>query len=360
MLGRRDNRVPLPSDPRDRIIANILKAVFKGDVNASSDPPPRSLTICTARHCHYPHNGPSNGLYNITGLSFDTLGIETIAAVHESCCNQYSMTICLEKIWNVPNSLFSSSAIKRLHINHAHFTASEIPGRCPPLPSVVTLEVQEALSFVPACYYGRENEHTAPIAQVKYWLRDQEEYGGLSRIGKAATTLEVIVHEYLDVPFATVDYIQSNVLQCLRIQREYNQSYLYHHTEHTRPPVLDDSFQPFFLGMLHLLPSVPPPVLDLKIRVFHRYHYLQETICDGIDDVYSRIYHSSLVQWLENRCSLTGTQATITFDIRFLFFVANDYDPSIFQETCEPYMRKLFAVLDKMEGVKLVIKVSGS
>lgn len=157
-----------------------------------------------------------------------------------------------------------------------------------------------------------------------------------------------------------MDYIQSNALQRLCIQREYDQWYIDCHTEHTRPPVIDESFQPFFLGMLHLLPSVPPPVIDLKIQVSHKYYNLPDAICDGIDDVYSRIYHFSLVQWLENSCSLAGTNATITLDISFDFFVGNDYDLNIFQGTCEPYMRKLLAPLDRIEGVKLIIKISST
>ena len=47
----------------------------------------------------------------------------------------------------------------------------------------------------PVCYYGLQAEHIAPIAKVKHWLRDQGEYEGLTRIGRNAVMLQVIVHE---------------------------------------------------------------------------------------------------------------------------------------------------------------------
>ena len=196
-LGRADNVVPVQSEIRDKTISNILNAVFKGSGNPSFDQTPRSLNICIASHCHYPHTGPSNGLYNVSGLSFDTLGSETIAALHDPCCKQYFATLRLEAIWNVPSSLFAASAIKSLYINHAHFTVSEIPDHYPMLPSLVNLEIQEAPSFVPACYHGEQDEHRDKtlIDKVKFWLRDDTEYGGLTRIGKITTKLEIIVHE---------------------------------------------------------------------------------------------------------------------------------------------------------------------
>ena len=164
----------------------------------------------------------------------------------------------------------------------------------------------------------------------------------------------------LDVPFATVDYIQSDMLQCLRIEREYHQIYLddsEYDTDDIRPPVIDDSFQPFFLGMRHLLPVVPPPSLDLKIRAFHDYYTLPNNICDGIDDVYSRTYHHSMLKWLKNSCSSLGTEATITFDIYLYLLSPHDIDPSSIQGTCEPYMRKLLAPLERIKGVKLIINI---
>ncbi|KJA26581.1 hypothetical protein HYPSUDRAFT_63834 [Hypholoma sublateritium FD-334 SS-4] len=352
ILGRRDSGVPTHSESRDKIIAHVVKAVFKGSGNESSNQTPRSLTICTTDYYRYPNNGP----YHIAGLSFDTLGNETIAALHDPRCSQYVTTLRLERMWNIPTSLVSAPAIKNLHINHAHFTASEISGNGPPLPSLVYLEVKEAPSFVPACYHGRGDEHMEPIARAKYWLRKPEEYGGLTRIGTAATMLEVIVDEYLDVPFATVYYIQSNALQCLRIQRKYDQ---WSHAESTKTPTLGQPFQPFFLGMLHLLPSVPPPEIDLKIQVSLKYYYLPTAIFDSLDYVYSRIYHFSLVEWLEKMCSSTGTQANITLVIEFDLFEirTNDYDPVIFQEIYEPYMHKLLAPLGRIKGVKLNIKI---
>ena len=95
----------------------------------------------------------------------------------------------------MPSSLFAPSAIKNLYINHAHFTASEMLDNFLMLPSLVNVEVQEASSFVPACYFELRDEHTAPIDKVKFYIRDQSEYRGLARIGKMATTLEVIIHE---------------------------------------------------------------------------------------------------------------------------------------------------------------------
>ena len=194
-LGRAYNIVPVQSEIRDKIISNILNMVCKECGNSSSDQTPRSLSIRVSSNCHYPHTGPSNGLYEVSGLSFDTLGSEPIAALHDSCCKQFFATLRLEAIWNVPSSLFAASAIKSLHINHAHFIASEIPDHYPMLPRLVNLEVEEAPSFVPVFYRGLQNEHTAPIDKVKFWLRDDIEYGALTRIGKITTKLEVIIHE---------------------------------------------------------------------------------------------------------------------------------------------------------------------
>ena len=165
----------------------------------------------------------------------------------------------------------------------------------------------------------------------------------------------------LDVPFAILQYIQSDVLQCLRIEREYHQIYLddSEYTDEIRPPAIDESFKPFFLGMRHLLPSVPPPSLDLKIRAVHDYYCLPKNICDGIDDIYSRIYHHSIPEWLKNSCSSAGTEATITFDIRLYFLSPHDFAPNSFQGTCEPYMRKLLASLERIKGVKLIINIDG-
>ncbi len=87
------------------------------------------------------------------------------------------------------------------------------------------------------------------------------------------------------------------------------------------------------------------------------YNYLLDSLCDGIDDVYHRIYHSSLVQCLRNICSSTETKVTLTLDIYFFFSVPHNYDGSTV--VCEPYMRKLLASLDEIHGVNLVIKFSG-
>lgn len=192
MLGRIDCSVPQRSEFRDKIIARVLKTVFKGSQNNSSDQTPRSLTMCTASYCYYPNNGP---YHDIDGLSFDTLGSETIAAIHDSRHSQYLATLRLESIWDVPSRLLSSPAIKNLHIDHAHLTLSEIVDHYPLLPSLANLEIQEAPSFVPVFYYGLEDERAAPISKVKYWLRDHRGYEDLNRIGKDATMLEVIVHE---------------------------------------------------------------------------------------------------------------------------------------------------------------------
>ena len=151
-----------------------------------------------------------------------------------------------------------------------------------------------------------------------------------------------------------MNYIESDVLHCLRIETEYDQWY----TEDEGSPAPDPPTQPIFLGMVHLLPSSPLPVLELSIEASLKYYHLPANICGGLDDVYSRIYHISLVQWLENRCSVTGTHATITLDISFEFFGDEDYDPEVFQGTCVPHMRKLLAPLDGIEGVKLNINIS--
>ena len=195
LLGRRNNRVPSQSDFRDETIADILKAIFERSGNTPSEQSPRSLTICTARYCHYPNNGPSNGSYNITGLSFDTLGDRTVAVLQDSRSNQYFATLRLERIWNVPSSLLSYSAVKTLYVNHAHFIASNIPSCDLPPPNLVNLETKEASSFVPVVYGGLPSIHTPPISNVKYWLREQEEYEGLKTIGKNAKILDVIVHQ---------------------------------------------------------------------------------------------------------------------------------------------------------------------
>ncbi len=181
-------------ESRDRAIANILRAVLERSRDTSSDHPPRSLTIRTASYCHYLGNGARHG-YHGTGVCFDILGSETIKALHDSRFREYFTTLRLERVWNVPTNLMSNFTVQNLHVKHAHFIASEILGREPLLPSLVNLEIQESPSFVPVCYYGLQAEHTSPIAKVTHWLRDQGEYEGLTRIGRNATVLEIVVHE---------------------------------------------------------------------------------------------------------------------------------------------------------------------
>ena len=144
---------------------------------------------------------------------------------------------------------------------------------------------------------------------------------------------------------------------------EYHQMHIYSCTEHKGLPTLDGPIQPLFLELRHLLPPVPPPVLHLELQMTHMYNYLLDSLCDGIDHAYHRIYHSSLVQWLRNACSSTKTEVTLTLDIYFAFSVPHNYDDITYHSMCEPYMRKLLTSLGmKLTGelgVNLVIQFSG-
>ena len=126
-------------------------------------------------------------------------------------------------------------------------------------------------------------------------------------------------------------------------------------------PLPEQPHQLYFLNILHLLPSVPPPILDIEIKVCLRYYYHPATACYcGLENFYSQMYHTSLVQWLERQCSWTGTLATITFYVDFDFRLDDDYDPDMFQRECEPYLCKLLSSLDGLDGVTLNIRISGA
>lgn len=138
---------------------------------------------------------------------------------------------------------------------------------------------------------------------------------------------------------------------------EYDQYIVYDYTNDEITP--EKPHQLYFLSMLHLLPSVPLPVLDIEIKVCIQYYHYPETACQGLDNFYSQVYHPSLVQWLERQCSLTGTQATIMFDVNFDFRLHTDYDADMFQGECEPYLHRLLSPLNGIEGVELNIEISG-
>ena len=162
----------------------------------------------------------------------------------------------------------------------------------------------------------------------------------------------------MDVPCATVDYIRSNALQRLCVLMDYDQYIVYDYTKDEITP--ERPHQPYFLSMLHLLPSVPPPVLDIEIKVRFRYYHYPAAVCQGLSFFFSQVYHPSLVSWLESECLLSGTQATVTFDIFFDFKIDVDYNPDIFQEECEPYLRSLLSPLNRIDGAKLDIRISGA
>ena len=191
VLGQQISGEPpfLPS--RDTAISKILMNLFEGGGNTSPyHDPHSSLTIGTDNsYWHYANNGP----YDTSGLSFDTLGSETIAALHVLLRRRLT-TLRLERMWNIPSSLLSSSTILNLYINHAHFTTSDALEYNSPLPSLMYLEIKEAPSFVTACY-RQQNKHTGTISKIKYWLREEEEYPGLSIIGNYATILEIVLHK---------------------------------------------------------------------------------------------------------------------------------------------------------------------
>ncbi|KJA26570.1 hypothetical protein HYPSUDRAFT_278812 [Hypholoma sublateritium FD-334 SS-4] len=352
-LGQRSPGTPLYIQSRDSIIADILTNLFKGSGSGSSDGTPYSLSIGTSTSfSHYHKNGP----HPMTGLAFDTLGAETISILHVLSRNRHLTTLRLEAMWNVPSSIFSALSILNLYINHVQFAATESLDNSPLLPNLVYLDAKEAHTFVPTCY-GPRNEHARAIRKVRFWLRDEQEYPGLFIIGKYATTLEIVLHKILDIPRASVDYVQSSTLKHLRVLMEYDQ---YIVSDPTNDEVIPEMpHQLYFLNMLHLLPSDPPPVLDFEIKVCLLYYHYPATVCEGIYNFYSQVYHPSLVRWLERRCSSTGTQATLTFDIYFNLRLNIDYDPNIFQEECEPYLHNLLSAFNGLDGVKLDLRVSG-
>lgn len=193
MLGQGHSGTPPHIQSRDSIIAEILMTLFTGSGDTYS------LFIGTCRRFrHYTNNGP----YHISGLAFDTLGSETIAALHDLSRNRHLTTLRLERMWNVPSSFLTASTILNLHITHAHFITSETSDYHRLLPNLMYLEAKEAPSFVPTCY-GPQNEHTVTIYQVKFWLRSEEEYPGLFIIGKYAMSLEIVLHrsKIFSMPF---------------------------------------------------------------------------------------------------------------------------------------------------------------
>ncbi len=44
-------------------------------------------------------------------------------------------------------------------------------------------------------------------------------------------------------------------------------------------PYPEQPHQLYFLNILHLLPSIPPPILDIDIKVCLRYYYHPATAC---------------------------------------------------------------------------------
>jgi len=116
-----------------------------------------------------------------------------------------------------------------------------------------------------------------------------------------------ILHTVINVPPHPINYSQIRMLDWLTLHGAVFDDFA------NAPGNL---LHPVFLNMFNILPHAPPSQLDLQVTVQGEYSGPLNSSHRAFDNIYSRIYHPSLIQYLvRSKRDFPATRVSILIDI---------------------------------------------
>ncbi|KJA17049.1 hypothetical protein HYPSUDRAFT_46780 [Hypholoma sublateritium FD-334 SS-4] len=359
VLGTTDNR-NLLSDPfKSQLIASILDVIFRhGDGTSVHTDINYTLSINTAIYAYSDpqHDGPAYG------LPFTILDPAVVGALYRLCRSSLLNTLSLQTIWDVPSSIVLTSALTRLLLHRVHFTPSG-SSNVLPFRNLKHLRVEMSPSLLDGVL-GSTGEFPFSLETVRFKVNYAGGYEILRRLSKSIVhlILAIVHHSASDsrqsgIDSSVIEYSGFLKLRVLEICL----------SDFFRPVFADEDAilnnpeqQPIFLRIFNLLPTNTPPILLININIELNYDHPVMSSHSGLDQLYHRMYHPSLIRLLEH-CS---DHSQITLDIDLDVVLDPDFASPIrhtlksLAEEYEEYFRGLLSCLVRIEGLSVLVHVS--
>ncbi|KJA15766.1 hypothetical protein HYPSUDRAFT_91732 [Hypholoma sublateritium FD-334 SS-4] len=321
----------------DGTMSSIIREVFR------ENPTRRTVGNQLILSTHIHQRLSAINANELHGFDWTLLPSEFVGVVQNLCHGSNLTSLHLQWFTNIPNNWLSSSAIKRLRLDQAHFSAEQLVHASAPFPALEILEMCNSCSFIESM--SQANNDFDDMKMLDYTIESPRDAYAFTKVVRKAPRLETLrLHIGCKSASAIpVGFINRNTLPTLT---SLTMTFSFYHTPYRREQ------RPISEHAIDILKGDFPPLNHLHIVFENDRTYTPQTASNSVTHCLQLLDPSAMGTLVAMSAPNPLTNLTVQLNVLLRMAQADEFAPGIFEEEGATRLHQFFSVTEALQRTR--------